>query len=167
MNDARLRAPQAACADSENLKLALSSIEHSNFSCRSGHLPNILIQKCINAIKRWISGTHLLDGSVGDVFLGDYMRTHRDLLGNAAKQTSLACCPNKVCMTPKSNLRTVWDRIVSKQEVMPPRLACAGAYLFRRQRICSFRMAVPPWSLFAFPVVLAANSKNTRSPRRR
>lgn len=31
-------------------------------------------------------GTHLLDGSVGDAFFGDYMRMHRDLLGDAAKQ---------------------------------------------------------------------------------
>jgi hypothetical protein len=30
-------------------------------------------------------GTHLLDGSVGDAFFGDYMRMHRDLLGDAAK----------------------------------------------------------------------------------
>jgi hypothetical protein len=31
-------------------------------------------------------GTHLLDGSVGDAFFGDYMRMHRDLLGDAAGQ---------------------------------------------------------------------------------
>jgi hypothetical protein len=31
-------------------------------------------------------GTHLLDGSVGDAFFGDYTRMHRDLLGDAAKQ---------------------------------------------------------------------------------
>lgn len=31
-------------------------------------------------------GTHLLDGSVGDAFFGDYMRMHRDLLGDAARQ---------------------------------------------------------------------------------
>jgi hypothetical protein len=31
-------------------------------------------------------GTHLLDGSVGEAFFGDYMRMHRDLLGEAAKQ---------------------------------------------------------------------------------
>jgi hypothetical protein len=31
-------------------------------------------------------GTHLLDGSVGEAFFGDYMRMHRDLLGNAATQ---------------------------------------------------------------------------------
>jgi hypothetical protein len=31
-------------------------------------------------------GTHLLDGSVGEAFFGDYMRMHRDLLGDAAKQ---------------------------------------------------------------------------------
>ena len=31
-------------------------------------------------------GTHLLDGSVGDAFFGDYMRMHRDLLGDAASQ---------------------------------------------------------------------------------
>ena len=30
-------------------------------------------------------GTHLLDGSVGEAFFGDYMRMHRDLLGDAAK----------------------------------------------------------------------------------
>jgi hypothetical protein len=29
-------------------------------------------------------GTHLLDGSVGEAFFGDYMRMHRDLLGAAA-----------------------------------------------------------------------------------
>ncbi|HUB80357.1 MAG TPA: hypothetical protein VMB03_16250 [Bryobacteraceae bacterium] len=31
-------------------------------------------------------GTHLLDGQVGEAFFGDYMRMHRDLLGDAAKQ---------------------------------------------------------------------------------
>lgn len=31
-------------------------------------------------------GTHLLDGSVGEAFFGDYMRMHRDLLGDAAAQ---------------------------------------------------------------------------------
>jgi len=31
-------------------------------------------------------GTHLLDGSAGEAFFGDYMRMHRDLLGDAAKQ---------------------------------------------------------------------------------
>ena len=31
-------------------------------------------------------GTHLLDGSVGEAFFGDYMRMHRDLLGDAATQ---------------------------------------------------------------------------------
>ena len=31
-------------------------------------------------------GTHLLDGSVGEAFFGDYMRMHRDLLGDAARQ---------------------------------------------------------------------------------
>jgi hypothetical protein len=31
-------------------------------------------------------GTHLLDGSVGEAFFGDYMRMHRDLLGGAASQ---------------------------------------------------------------------------------
>jgi len=30
-------------------------------------------------------GTHLLDGGVGEAFFGDYMRMHRDLLGDAAK----------------------------------------------------------------------------------
>jgi len=30
--------------------------------------------------------THLLDGSVGEAFFGDYMRMHRDLLGDAASQ---------------------------------------------------------------------------------
>lgn len=29
-------------------------------------------------------GTHLLDGSVGDAFFGDYLRMHRDLLADAA-----------------------------------------------------------------------------------
>ncbi len=31
-------------------------------------------------------GTHMLDGSVGEAFFGDYMRMHRDLLGDAASQ---------------------------------------------------------------------------------
>jgi hypothetical protein len=31
-------------------------------------------------------GTRLLDGDVGEAFFGDYMRMHRDLLGDAAKQ---------------------------------------------------------------------------------
>ena len=31
-------------------------------------------------------GTHLLDGGVGEAFFGDYMRMHRDLLGNAASE---------------------------------------------------------------------------------
>jgi hypothetical protein len=31
-------------------------------------------------------GTHLLDGSVGEAFFGDYMRMHRDLLGDAADE---------------------------------------------------------------------------------
>lgn len=31
-------------------------------------------------------GTHLLDGGVGEAFFGDYMRMHRDLLGDAAKR---------------------------------------------------------------------------------
>jgi hypothetical protein len=31
-------------------------------------------------------GTHLLDGSVGEAFFGDYMRMHRDLLADAAKK---------------------------------------------------------------------------------
>ncbi len=31
-------------------------------------------------------GTHLLDGSVGEAFFGDYMSMHRDLLGTAASQ---------------------------------------------------------------------------------
>ena len=31
-------------------------------------------------------GTHLLDGSVGEAFFGDYLRMHRDLLGDAASQ---------------------------------------------------------------------------------
>jgi hypothetical protein len=30
-------------------------------------------------------GTHLLDGSVGEAFFGDYMRMHSDLLGDAAR----------------------------------------------------------------------------------
>ncbi len=31
-------------------------------------------------------GTHLLDGGIGDAFFGDYMRMHRDLLGDAARE---------------------------------------------------------------------------------
>jgi hypothetical protein len=31
-------------------------------------------------------GTHLLDGDIGEGFFGDYMRMHRDLLGDAAKE---------------------------------------------------------------------------------
>jgi hypothetical protein len=31
-------------------------------------------------------GTHLLDGGVGEAFFGDFMRMHRDLLGDAARQ---------------------------------------------------------------------------------
>ncbi|HTS29346.1 MAG TPA: hypothetical protein VMH81_25920 [Bryobacteraceae bacterium] len=31
-------------------------------------------------------GTHLLDGSIGEAFFGDYMRMHRDLLGDAARR---------------------------------------------------------------------------------
>jgi hypothetical protein len=31
-------------------------------------------------------GTHLLDGGAGEAFFGDYMRMHRDLLGEAASQ---------------------------------------------------------------------------------
>ena len=31
-------------------------------------------------------GTHLLDGSVGEAFFGDYLRMHRDLLSDAASQ---------------------------------------------------------------------------------
>ena len=31
-------------------------------------------------------GTHQLDGSVGEAFFGDYMRMHRDLLGDAASE---------------------------------------------------------------------------------
>jgi hypothetical protein len=31
-------------------------------------------------------GTHLLDGGIGEAFFGDYMRMHRDLLGDAAKR---------------------------------------------------------------------------------
>ena len=31
-------------------------------------------------------GTHLLDGGIGEAFFGDYMRMHRDLLGDAASQ---------------------------------------------------------------------------------
>lgn len=30
--------------------------------------------------------THLLDGGVGEAFFGDYMRMHRDLLGDAASR---------------------------------------------------------------------------------
>ncbi|HLK69979.1 MAG TPA: hypothetical protein VKU19_41405 [Bryobacteraceae bacterium] len=33
-----------------------------------------------------LMGTHLLDGQVGAAFFGDYMRMHRDLLGDAAKE---------------------------------------------------------------------------------
>jgi hypothetical protein len=39
-------------------------------------------------------GTHLLDGSVGEAFFGDYMRMHRDLLGDAAKQYLPRLLPN-------------------------------------------------------------------------
>lgn len=39
-------------------------------------------------------GTHLLDGSVGDAFFGDYMRMHRDLLGDAAKAYLPRLLPN-------------------------------------------------------------------------
>jgi len=38
-------------------------------------------------------GTHLLDGSVGEAFFGDYMRMHRDLLGDAARQYLLRLLP--------------------------------------------------------------------------
>ena len=38
-------------------------------------------------------GTHLLDGSVGEAFFGDYMRMHRDLLGDAASQYLLRLLP--------------------------------------------------------------------------
>jgi hypothetical protein len=38
-------------------------------------------------------GTHLLDGSVGEAFFGDYMRMHRDLLGDAASQYLLHLLP--------------------------------------------------------------------------
>jgi hypothetical protein len=31
-------------------------------------------------------GTHLVDGGVGEAFFGDYLRMHRDLLGDAAKR---------------------------------------------------------------------------------
>jgi hypothetical protein len=31
-------------------------------------------------------GTHMLDGAVGEAFFGDYMRMHRDLLADAAKE---------------------------------------------------------------------------------
>jgi hypothetical protein len=31
-------------------------------------------------------GTHLLDGSIGEAFFGEYLRMHRDLLGDAAKE---------------------------------------------------------------------------------
>jgi hypothetical protein len=38
-------------------------------------------------------GTHLLDGGVGEAFFGDYMRMHRDLLGDAAKQYLVRLLP--------------------------------------------------------------------------
>jgi hypothetical protein len=38
--------------------------------------------------------THLLDGSAGEAFFGDYMRMHRDLLGDAAKQYLSRLLPN-------------------------------------------------------------------------
>ena len=38
-------------------------------------------------------GTHLLDGSVGEAFFGDYLRMHRDLLGDAAKQYLVRLLP--------------------------------------------------------------------------
>jgi hypothetical protein len=39
-------------------------------------------------------GTHLLDGSVGEAFFGDYLRMHRDLLGDAARQYLLRLLPD-------------------------------------------------------------------------
>ena len=39
-------------------------------------------------------GTHLLDGSVGEAFFGDYLRMHRDLLGDAASQYLPHLLPN-------------------------------------------------------------------------
>jgi hypothetical protein len=38
-------------------------------------------------------GIHLLDGSVGEAFFGDYMRMHRDLLGDAATQYLVRLLP--------------------------------------------------------------------------
>jgi len=38
-------------------------------------------------------GTHLLDGSVGEAFFGDYMRMHRDLLGDVASQYLVRLLP--------------------------------------------------------------------------
>jgi hypothetical protein len=38
--------------------------------------------------------THLLDGSVGEAFFGDYLRMHRDLLGDAASQYLPRLLPN-------------------------------------------------------------------------
>jgi hypothetical protein len=50
-------------------------------------------RRVVYAESRWeqpqaldLLGTHLLDGSVGEPFFGDYLRMHRDLLGDAAKQ---------------------------------------------------------------------------------
>jgi len=40
-------------------------------------------------------GTHLLDGGVARHFFGDYLRMHRDLLGGAATQLPLRCCPSR------------------------------------------------------------------------
>jgi hypothetical protein len=39
-------------------------------------------------------GTHLLDGSVGEAFFGDYLRMHRDLLGDAASRYLPRLLPN-------------------------------------------------------------------------
>ena len=38
-------------------------------------------------------GTHLLDGGAGEAFFGDYMRMHRDLLGDAASQYLVRLLP--------------------------------------------------------------------------
>lgn len=39
-------------------------------------------------------GTHVLDGNVGEAFFGDYMRMHRDLLGDAATRYLRRLLPN-------------------------------------------------------------------------
>ncbi len=49
-------------------------------------------------------GTHLLDGSVGEAFFGDYMRMHRDLLGDAARQYLPRLLPKSA--NPSASIRS-------------------------------------------------------------